>query len=179
MNAQELWQTALERLRNYMLPTTASNWFAETAALSLVDHVLVVAVKTMTPRLYLDHRYRDELNAILAAIMGQPIQIEYVSHMSLSALFETGKLLPDLPSSRVAYDLDLAKILILVEEKDGLYAACAPDVPHSYITGASREEVMQRLRQVIQEQLSPLYEEQVPVSLPHITAEYLDLTRSE
>lgn len=71
------------------------------------------------------------------------------------------------------------KILILIEEKDGSYVACAPDVPHSYVTGASREEVMQRLRQVIQEQLSPLYEEQVPVSLPHITAEYLDLTRSE
>jgi predicted RNase H-like HicB family nuclease len=178
MNAQELWQTALERLREYIQPAP-SDWFAETAALSLVDDVLVVAVKTMAPFFYLEHHYRDVLSANLAAIMGWPIQIEYVNHMSLARLFETGNLSPDLPSSRVAHDLDLTKILILIEEKEGTYAACAPDVPQSYVTGDSREEVMQRLHKVIQEQLSPLYEEHVPASLSHITAEYLDLTHSE
>jgi predicted RNase H-like HicB family nuclease len=179
MTAQKLWQTALERLREHLPPAAASNWIAETAALSLVGDVLIVAVKTMSPMLYLGHRHQDILNANLAALMGRPIQVEYVNHMSLTRLFETGKIPPDLPLSRVAHDLDVAKILILIEEKEGSYAACAPDVPQSYVIGDSREEVLQRLRKVIQEQLSPLYEEHVPVSLPHITAEYLDLTRSQ
>jgi predicted RNase H-like HicB family nuclease len=179
MTAQELWQTALERLREHLPPTAASNWIAETAALSLVDNVLIVATKTMAPMLYLGHRHQDILNATLAAIVGRPIQVEYVSHLSLARLFETGKIPPDLPPSRVAHDLDVAKILVLIEEKEGSYVACAPDVPQSYVIGDSREEVLQRLRKVIQEQLSPLYEEHVPASLPHITAEYLDLTHSE
>ncbi|HLG78377.1 MAG TPA: hypothetical protein VKX46_18325 [Ktedonobacteraceae bacterium] len=177
MNAQELWQTALERLREQMQPPAVSNWFAETAALSLVNDVLIVAIKTFAPKLYLEYRYSEVIAGILADIMGRPIQTAYVSHMSLARLFETGKLPPDLPSASVGHDLDGANILILVEERDGAYAACAPDVPQSYVTGRSREEVMQRLRSVIQEQLSLLYEPTSPVSLPHITAEYLDLTR--
>jgi predicted RNase H-like HicB family nuclease len=179
MTAQELWQIILERLREHLPPAAANDWFAETAALSLVGDVLIVALKSMTPLFKLEHRYQDVLNAHLAAIMGRPIQVEYVYHPRLARLFDSGKLSPDVLSSRVKHDLNPAKILILIEEQEGSYAACAPDVPQSYVTGDSREEVLHRLRKVIQEQLEPLYEEHVPVSLPHITAEYLDLTQSD
>lgn len=99
MTAQELWQTTLERLREHLPPAAANNWFAETAALSLVDDVPVVALKSMTPLFKLEHRYQDVLNAHLAAIMGRPIQVEYVYHPSLARLFDTGKLSPDVLSS--------------------------------------------------------------------------------
>lgn len=177
MNAQELWQTALEQLREHMEPA-ASDWFAETAAFSLVDDMLVVGMKTIVTEMRLE-RYKSVISAILADTIGRTIKVEYVSHPSWSRLFETGKLVPDLPSSRVTPNLDVAKILILLEKKETSYSACAPDIPQSYVIGSSREEVLQRLRKAIQEQLSPLYEEHVPVSLPHITAAYLDLTLSE
>lgn len=133
----------------------------------------------MATEMHLERQYSSALRAILADLIGRTIKVEYVCHPSLSRLFETGQLPPDLPSLRVAPRLDVAKILILLEKKEASYAACAPDIPQSYVTGSSREEVLQRLRKAIQEQLSPLYEEHVPVSLPHITAEYFDFTRSE
>jgi hypothetical protein len=52
-------------------------------------------------------------------------------------------------------------------------------IEETFFTNASREEVLNRLCKAIQEQLTPLYEEHVPASLPHITAAYLDLTHSE
>jgi chromosomal replication initiator protein len=78
VNAKQIWQTTLERVRLKLDAAGYTTWFQSTTALSLQDGVLVVGVKTNFARTHLDTRYGELVRSILTEITGNAIDVRFV-----------------------------------------------------------------------------------------------------
>ncbi len=72
----------------------------------------------------------------------------------------------------------MARILVIVEKGETSYGAYSPDVPGCVAVGDTREEVLQRFREALQEHLELMRDENLPLPEPQATAEYMDIPLS-
>lgn len=63
---------------------------------------------------------------------------------------------------------------VVIEKANGNYSAYVPDLPGCVATGATREEVEQRLREAIRFHIEGLREDGLPVPEPTSLCDYVD-----
>ena len=78
MNAKQIWQTAMERLRTRVSSAVFATWFQGTSALSFQDGVFVVGVPTTFAKAHLDDRFREPIRSILEDITGTKVDLQFV-----------------------------------------------------------------------------------------------------
>jgi predicted RNase H-like HicB family nuclease len=69
----------------------------------------------------------------------------------------------------------MKKYAIVVERAERNYAAYVPDLPGCVATGATVEEVEQRLREAIAVHIAGLREDGLPVPAPSSVVDYLEV----
>ncbi len=89
MNAKQIWQATLERLRTKVSAQSFTTWFQGTAALSFEDEVLVVTVPTPFVKTHMDGRYIVMIRAALEEAAGQEIAVRFVVAHEPPATSET------------------------------------------------------------------------------------------
>jgi predicted RNase H-like HicB family nuclease len=72
----------------------------------------------------------------------------------------------------------MARILVIIEKGESSYGAYSPDVPGCVAVGDTREEVEQLMKEVLQEHLQMMGEENLPLPQPQTEAEYMDIQLS-
>ena len=70
---------------------------------------------------------------------------------------------------------EVVKLLIVVEETAGGFSAYSPDVPGCIATGATREEVEQRMSEAVAFHLEGMLEDGLAVPPPHTYATYVEV----
>jgi predicted RNase H-like HicB family nuclease len=70
----------------------------------------------------------------------------------------------------------MSRYLIVVEETETGYSAYSPDLDGCAATGATREEVEQRMREAVEFHLEGLKLEGLPVPRPHSFSSYLEVS---
>jgi chromosomal replication initiator protein len=78
VNAKQIWQTTIERLKAKVQPAVFTTWFQGTAALSFEDSVFVVRVPTTFAKAHLEGRFIDLIRSILSDITGGPVEVRFV-----------------------------------------------------------------------------------------------------
>ncbi len=66
------------------------------------------------------------------------------------------------------------RYLIIIERTPKNFAAYSPDLPGCVATGATREEVQQRMHEAIQMHLDGIREDGIPITEPSSVAEYIE-----
>lgn len=101
MNAKQIWQTTLERLRSKVSEQSFITWFQGTAGLSFEDQILVVTVPTPFVKTHMDGRYIVMIRSALEEVAGQAIPVRFVVAHDPPAQSETlDSLLSPSPISR-------------------------------------------------------------------------------
>jgi len=67
------------------------------------------------------------------------------------------------------------RYLVIIERATNNFAAYSPDLPGCVATGATREEVQQRMREAIQMHVDGMREDGTPLPEPSSIAEYIDV----
>ncbi|BCL81370.1 chromosomal replication initiator protein DnaA [Ktedonobacteria bacterium brp13] len=75
MNAKQIWQTTIERLRTEVNPQVFTTWFQGTSARSFEDGVFVICVSSTFAKAQLESRFLDLIRPILIDIIGTPVDI--------------------------------------------------------------------------------------------------------
>jgi chromosomal replication initiator protein len=78
LNAKQIWQTTLERLRTKVPSAVFTTWFQGTSAVSFQDGIFVVRVPTTFAKAHLEGRFIDVIRPILIDISGQPVEVQFV-----------------------------------------------------------------------------------------------------
>jgi len=78
VNAKQVWQTAMERLRARIDSTAFTTWFQGTSALSFEEHVFTVCVPSTFTKTHLENRFLDSIQSILAEITGEKVEVRFV-----------------------------------------------------------------------------------------------------
>jgi chromosomal replication initiator protein len=78
VNAKQIWQTAMERLRPNVSSAVFVTWFQGLTALSYQDGVFVVGVPTTFAKSQMDSRYYELLRPLLVEIIGTDIEMQFV-----------------------------------------------------------------------------------------------------
>ncbi len=78
MNAKQIWQTTIERLRAKVPAAVFTTWFQGTSAVSFQDGVFVVRVPTTFAKAHLEGRFMNVVRPILIDIIGQPVEVQFV-----------------------------------------------------------------------------------------------------
>lgn len=78
MNAKQIWQTTIERLRSKVQPAVFTTWFQGTSALSFQDGVFIVRVPTTFAKAHLEGRFIDLIRSMLVEITGGPVEVQFV-----------------------------------------------------------------------------------------------------
>lgn len=68
------------------------------------------------------------------------------------------------------------RYLIVIEETETGFSAYSPDLDGCIATGATREEVEQRMKEAIRFHLEGLKEEHLPIPKPHSFSTYLEIS---
>ena len=69
----------------------------------------------------------------------------------------------------------LEKFLIVIEKANGNYSAYCPDLPGCIATGATIEEVKQRMAEAIKMHLEGMREDNIPIPVIKSQADYISL----
>ena len=67
----------------------------------------------------------------------------------------------------------MSEYLVVVEKAEETFAAYSPDLPGCAVTGDTKEEVLQLMREAIDLHIQGLREDGLPVPEPATSAEYL------
>ena len=78
MNAKQVWQTAMERLRARVDTAVFTTWFQGTSALSFEEHVFTVHVPTTFTKSHLERRYLDLIQSILSEVTNEKVEVQLV-----------------------------------------------------------------------------------------------------
>src|SRR5437764_6953878 len=78
VNAKQIWQTTIERLKPQVQPAVFTTWFQGTAALSFQDGVFVVGVPSTFAKAHLEGRFIDLIRSILSETIGTPVEVRFV-----------------------------------------------------------------------------------------------------
>lgn len=78
MNANQIWQTTLERLHPKIDQARFSTWLQGTVGLFLDEKELVVGVPAVFARDHLEVHFSDQVCAILADILGNPMIVRFI-----------------------------------------------------------------------------------------------------
>ncbi|GCF08129.1 chromosomal replication initiator protein DnaA [Dictyobacter arantiisoli] len=76
MNAKQIWQTAIERLRTRVNTAVFTSWFQGTSALSFQDGVFIILVPTTFVKAQLETRFQELIRSTLIDITGSPVEIK-------------------------------------------------------------------------------------------------------
>ncbi|GHO87783.1 chromosomal replication initiator protein DnaA [Dictyobacter formicarum] len=77
MNAKQIWQTAIERLRPRVNSAVFTTWFQGTSALSFQDGVFIIRVPTTFAKAQLETRFRELIRSTLIDITGGPVEVRF------------------------------------------------------------------------------------------------------
>jgi predicted RNase H-like HicB family nuclease len=69
----------------------------------------------------------------------------------------------------------MESFLIVIEKANGNYSAFCPDLPGGIATGATIEEVKQRMAEAIRMHLEGMREDNIPIPAVKSQAEYISL----
>ena len=78
MNAKQVWQTAMERLRVKVDTAAFTTWFQGTSALSFEEHVFTVRVPSTFTKTQMENRFLDLIQPILTEIAGEKVEVQFV-----------------------------------------------------------------------------------------------------
>lgn len=70
------------------------------------------------------------------------------------------------------------RYLIIIARAEGGWSAYAPDIPGCVATGATRDEVIARMREAMTRHLQGLRENSAPIPVPNSAPAYVDVTLS-
>ena len=93
VNAKQVWQTAMERLRGKVDTAAFTTWFQGTSALSFEEHVFTVRVPTTFTKTHLENRFLDLIQSILTEITGEKVDVQFV--IAKESFEEQGKAASD------------------------------------------------------------------------------------
>ncbi|GCE19659.1 chromosomal replication initiator protein DnaA [Dictyobacter kobayashii] len=77
MNAKQIWQTAIERLRPRVNSAVFTTWFQGTSALSFQDGVFIIRVPTTFAKAQLETRFQELIRSTLVDITGGPVEVRF------------------------------------------------------------------------------------------------------
>jgi chromosomal replication initiator protein len=78
MNAKQIWQSALERIRSKVSQSAYTTWFSGTSALSLEGNRLTVRVGSTFGIAHLENRFQDLICSVLSDLIGAGAEVCYV-----------------------------------------------------------------------------------------------------
>lgn len=78
MNAKQIWQTALERLRTKVSPAVFTTWFQGSSATSFQDGILTICVPSTFAKAQLEGRFIETIRSILLEVTGGPLELQFV-----------------------------------------------------------------------------------------------------
>jgi chromosomal replication initiator protein len=78
VNAKQLWQSALERVRTRVSAASYSTWFKATEGVELLPDRLVVAAPNNFAREHLRQRFSEMAAGAVEDVVGQPLAVEFV-----------------------------------------------------------------------------------------------------
>ncbi|HEU5198655.1 MAG TPA: chromosomal replication initiator protein DnaA, partial [Ktedonobacterales bacterium] len=78
MNAKQIWQSALERIRSKVSQSAYTTWFSGTSALSLEGNRLTVRVGSTFGIAHLENRFQDLIGSVLNDLIGAGAEVYYV-----------------------------------------------------------------------------------------------------
>lgn len=78
MNAKQIWQTTLERLKSKVQPATFTTWFQGTGGLYLQDGLFVVCVPSTFAKAHLEGRFIDLIREVLTEVTGRPVEVRFI-----------------------------------------------------------------------------------------------------
>ncbi len=78
MNAKQIWQSALERIRSKISQSAYTTWFSGTSALSLEGNRLTVRVGSTFGIAHLENRFQDLICSVLSDLIGAGAEVCYV-----------------------------------------------------------------------------------------------------
>ena len=78
MNAKQLWQSALERVRTRVSAASYTTWFKATEGVALRADALVVAAPNSFAREHLRQRFRELAVGAVEDVLGRPLDVEFV-----------------------------------------------------------------------------------------------------
>ncbi|GCE27209.1 chromosomal replication initiator protein DnaA [Dictyobacter alpinus] len=77
MNAKQIWQTAIERLRTRVNSAVFTTWFQGTSALSFQDSVFIIRVPTTFAKAQLETRFQELIRSTLIDVTGGPVEVRF------------------------------------------------------------------------------------------------------
>ncbi len=78
MNAKQIWQTTIDRVRTKVTTAVFITWFAGTTGQSFQDGVFVVLVPTTFAKSQLEGRFIDPVRSILSEVTGTMVEVQFV-----------------------------------------------------------------------------------------------------
>jgi len=78
VNAQQIWQTTIERIQPKVKPQVFTTWFQGTTALSFQDGIFVIRVPSAFARAQLAGRFSKDIIPILNEITGTEVEMQFV-----------------------------------------------------------------------------------------------------
>ena len=78
MNAKQVWQTTMERLRVKVDAAAYTTWFQGTSAISFEENIFTVRVPTTFTKTQLEFRFLDLIQSILTEVTGEKVEVRIV-----------------------------------------------------------------------------------------------------
>jgi chromosomal replication initiator protein len=78
MNARQLWESALDRVRARVSAASFTTWFKATEAVELRDDVLVIGVPSSFAREHLRQRFHELAVNAVGDVLGRPLQVAFI-----------------------------------------------------------------------------------------------------
>ncbi|HST90430.1 MAG TPA: chromosomal replication initiator protein DnaA [Ktedonobacterales bacterium] len=102
MDARQVWQAALERVRRRVSPGAFTTWFGGTAGLELAGGRLVVAAPSAFAAEHLRQRFGEQARVAVSEAMGRSAEIAFVVRPAPAPPLDAGSPRPLTPGRRVA-----------------------------------------------------------------------------
>ncbi len=75
---QRLWPDVLAKLKGLVEPSEFDTWLQETSLVAIDDGVVIVSAPNVFAREMLDRQYTEAIGAVLAEVIGVPVQVQFV-----------------------------------------------------------------------------------------------------
>ena len=95
MNADQVWQSALDQLRMQMTQATFDTWVKGTRVVSQAEDNMIIGTKSAFAKDWLENRLMTTINRTVTNIMGYPVDIKFIVDVDGGAEQVTLPLLPD------------------------------------------------------------------------------------
>jgi chromosomal replication initiator protein len=78
VNAKQIWQTILERVRTRVEPAIFTTWFQGTSAVAFREDTFVIRVPTTFAKSQLEGRFYELVHSLLTEATGREVEIEFL-----------------------------------------------------------------------------------------------------